>query len=83
MVKSGETYNIGANNELSNLDLVNRICEIIDKEIPQKKSYKKLISFVEDRLGHDFRYSINNKKIKNKLNFKLNYTMSEGLYQTV
>ena len=81
--KIGETYNIGGNNELANLDLVNQICKIIDKKIPQKKSYKKLISFVEDRLGHDFRYSINSKKIRNKLNFKLNYNMKDGLYQTV
>ena len=79
----GETYNIGSNNELTNLDLVNRICEIIDKKIPQKNSYKKLIYFVEDRLGHDFRYSINSKKIRNKLNFKLNYNMKDGLNQTV
>ena len=79
----GETYNIGSNNELTNLDLVNRICEIIDKKIPQKNSYKKLISFVEDRLGHDFRYSINSKKIRNKLNFKLKYNMNDGLNQTV
>ena len=79
----GETYNIGGNNELENLDLVKQICEIIDEKIPQKKSCKRLISFVEDRLGHDFRYSINSKKIRNKLNFKLNYNMKDGLYQTV
>ena len=81
--KIGETYNIGGNNELANLDLVKQICEIIDKKIPQKKSYKRLISFVEDRLGHDFRYSINSKKIRNKLNYKLNYNMKDGLNQTV
>ena len=68
---------------MANLDLVNQICEIIDKKIPQKKSYKRLISFVEDRLGHDFRYSINSKKIRNKLNYKLNYNMKDGLNQTV
>ena len=79
----GETYNIGGNNELENLDLVKQICEIIDEKIPQKKPYKRLISFVEDRLGHDFRYSINSKKIRNKLNFKLKYNMNDGLNQTV
>ena len=79
----GETYNIGSNNELTNIDLVNQICEIIDKKIPKNSSYKKLISFVEDRLGHDFRYSIDNTKIKKNMNFKLHYNIKNGLLQTV
>ena len=79
----GETYNIGGNNELTNIDLVNQICEIIDKKIPKKNSYKKLISFVEDRLGHDFRYSIDSTKMKKNINFKLYYNIKKGLLQTV
>ena len=79
----GETYNIGGNNELTNIDLVNQICEIIDKKIPKKNSYKKLISFVEDRLGHDFRYSIDSTKMKKNINFKLHYNIKKGLLQTV
>tara|TARA_B100001123_G_C15325480_1_gene1029385 strand:+ start:2385 stop:3392 length:1008 start_codon:yes stop_codon:yes gene_type:complete len=81
--KIGETYNIGDNNEISNLDLVKHICKIFDEIKMRKVPSKKLISFVKDRLGHDFRYSINSKKIENKLNFRCQIKFSNGLRQTV
>ena len=81
--KIGETYNIGGNNELKNLDLVKCICKIIDKIQNNKISSKNLISFIDDRLGHDFRYSIDSKKIKNSLNYHCKINFSKGLYETV
>lgn len=62
--KCGESYNIAGNNEKTNIELVNTICEIIDALLPIKKSSKHLIKFVSDRPGHDFRYAINCDKIK-------------------
>ena len=63
--KSGDTYNIGSNNELSNINLVNTICKIfLDKGL--HKNPKSLISFVSDRPGHDKRYAIDFKKLKTK-----------------
>ena len=64
--KPGQTYNIGGNNEITNIQIVKTICEILDKEIPLKsgKLYNENIIFVEDRPGHDFRYAVNSTKIK-------------------
>ena len=67
----GETYNIGEHNEYSNIEIVETICSILDKEVPDGPSqinhYKELITFVEDRPGHDLRYAIDASKIKNDL----------------
>ncbi len=59
--KTGETYNIGGRNERTNLQIVDAICTILDTKVPQEKSYKELITFVEDRAGHDRRYAIDAK----------------------
>ncbi len=80
---SGENYNIGGRNEKQNIDLVNSICEILDKEIPQENSYKELISFVKDRAGHDKRYAIDATKIENELGWKAKYSFNEALLETV
>ena len=76
----GEIYNIGGENELNNKNLVFSICEILDeiKPRPDKVSYKKQIEFVKDRQGHDFRYSINNQKIRSHLNWypKKNFNLA-------
>src|SRR5690606_37668773 len=56
--KTGETYNIGGNNERDNLYIANKICEILDEILPKSSSYKNQITFVEDRPGHDKRYAI-------------------------
>ena len=66
----GETYNVGGDNELSNLELARMICQQIDKIYPEKNSHEKLIHFVEDRKGHDWRYAIDNTKICEELGWK-------------
>ena len=72
--KIGETYNIGSNNQISNIKLVRQICDFLDSEIIDKpkglNSYKELITYVKDRAGHDLCYGINAEKIKKDLNWK-------------
>ena len=74
--KKGESYNISANNEIDNLTIVKKILEIMDKK-------EDLIEFVEDRPGHDFRYSMSSKKISKELNWKTKYTFDKGLEDTI
>ena len=74
--KSGESYNISANNEVDNLTIVKKILQIMDKS-------ENLIEFVEDRPGHDFRYSLNSKKISDELGWKRNTKFDEGIRKTV
>ena len=74
--KSGESYNISANNEVDNLTIVKKILEILDK--PQD-----LIKSVEDRPGHDFRYSLDSSKVRSKLNWSENTNFDDGLRKTV
>ena len=81
----GETYNIGGNNEVKNIDIVNHICSILDRLKPRhnKNSYKDLITYVEDRPGHDFRYAIDSSKIQNKLGWKPVETFKSGINKTI
>lgn len=81
---TGETYNIGGENEWKNIDLVNVLCEKMAK-ISQKDTgyYKKLITFVKDRPGHDMRYAINCDKIKSELGWKQSVTFDQGLDITI
>ncbi len=79
----GKKYCIGGNNEKNNLDVVNKICQYLDKHIPQNYSYKSLIKFVEDRQGHDFRYAIDASLIREELNWVPNYNFEEGLHKTI
>tara|TARA_Y100001970_G_scaffold15871_1_gene17823 strand:- start:5310 stop:6356 length:1047 start_codon:yes stop_codon:yes gene_type:complete len=81
----GETYNIGGNNEINNIDIVTKICDILDELKPrsQKQSYKELISYVSDRPGHDFRYAIDASKIKKKLGWTPKETFSSGIRKTI
>ena len=81
----GDTYNIGGNNEISNLNIVESICTILDKLKPSNsgKSYNQMISFVKDRPGHDFRYAINTTKIKKDLNWEPKETFDSGLIKTI
>lgn len=83
--KSGETYLIGANNELSNNQIATIICETLDKLIPRKdkKSYKEQISYVEDRPGHDYRYALDSTKIKKELGWMPEADFYESLEDTV
>ncbi|HLB58074.1 MAG TPA: dTDP-glucose 4,6-dehydratase [Gammaproteobacteria bacterium] len=79
----GETYNIGGNNEMNNLAVAKKICELMDALYPQSVSYHSLIQFVTDRLGHDWRYAINISKICRELNWQPRETFDSGLRQTV
>ena len=74
--KQGESYNISANNEIDNLTLVEKILSIMDKS-------SDLIEFVEDRPGHDFRYSLDSSKIRNKLNWLPKTNFEEGITKTI
>jgi dTDP-glucose 4,6-dehydratase len=80
----GETYNIGGENEWTNIDLLNVLCEIVAEETEKPKDhYKKLITYVKDRAGHDRRYAIDCGKIKSELCWKQSVTFAEGLRKTV
>lgn len=83
--KIGETYNIGGHNERKNIEVVNRICEILDELSPRedKLSYKNQISFVSDRPGHDMRYAIDASKIERELGWKPLETFDSGIRKTV
>jgi dTDP-glucose 4,6-dehydratase len=81
----GRSYNIGGENERSNLELVNTLCEILDKKRPREdgKSYKAQITFVTDRPGHDARYAIDPSRIRDELGWRPSVTVEEGLEKTV
>lgn len=83
--KSGEKYNIGGSNQLTNIEVVTKICELLDIIRPRtdKTSYKDLISFVGDRLGHDRRYDINCSKLKKELGWMESVFFNQGLEMTV
>ncbi|MFA9371035.1 MAG: dTDP-glucose 4,6-dehydratase [Labilibaculum antarcticum] len=82
--KIGETYNIGGNNEWSNLDLVKKLCDIMDHKLNRETgSSRQLISFVKDRAGHDQRYAIDASKIEKELGWKPSIQFEEGFEQTV
>ncbi|MHB0755922.1 dTDP-glucose 4,6-dehydratase [Polaribacter sp. M15] len=81
--KPGETYNIGGNNEHNNLYIAHKICEILDEIHPKNTTYKAQISFVKDRLGHDFRYAIDASKMENDLGWKADENFESGIVKTV
>lgn len=80
----GETYNIGGNNEWKNLDLVHKLCEIMDRKLgrPEGKS-AELITFVTDRAGHDFRYAIDASKLENELGWSPSVAFDQGFEKTI
>ena len=82
--KRGETYNIGGENELTNLELLNILCEkMAGKKGKPKDYYKQFITFVKDRAGHDRRYAINCDKIKNELTWNQEVDFEEGIEHTI
>jgi dTDP-glucose 4,6-dehydratase len=82
--KPGETYNIGGNNEWKNIDLILKLCEIMDKKLDREKgASSKLITYVKDRAGHDLRYAIDSSKLKRELGWEPSLDFEEGLEKTV
>jgi dTDP-glucose 4,6-dehydratase len=83
--KAGETYNIGGNSEKNNNEIVSEICKILDSISPRedKTSYLSQIEYVEDRAGHDFRYSLDISKINKELGWFPEQTFSAGLEKTI
>ncbi|MGJ0357942.1 dTDP-glucose 4,6-dehydratase [Aliarcobacter cryaerophilus] len=93
--KTGETYNIGGRNERTNLQIVDRICEILDKIHPIKnnkiiqnsklniQNYKDLVVFVEDRAGHDRRYAIDATKLETELGWKADENFDTGIVKAI
>ena len=83
--KAGETYNIGGHNERNNITIVKTICEILDRERPRAdgKKYADLITYVQDRAGHDFRYAIDAAKLETELGWKADETFDTGIVKTV
>lgn len=82
----GQTYNIGSNNEKTNIDVVHMICDLLDRKKPYPingQSSRELIEFIKDRPGHDVRYAIDASKIKKDLNWEPKRTFDEGLKETV
>jgi len=80
----GETYNIGGNNEMKNIDIVHQLITIADQHLGREEGYsKKLIQYVTDRKGHDFRYAIDASKIKNHLNWEPKTSFDRGIRRTV
>jgi len=85
--KAGETYNIGGNNEIQNIEVVMRVCGILDELVPNKlngmNSFSELIAYVKDRPGHDVRYAINANKIIKDLNWEPQEDFNSGIQKTV
>jgi dTDP-glucose 4,6-dehydratase len=81
----GETYNIGGDNEKTNLQVVHTLCDMLDQEVPRSdgRSYRVQITYVKDRPGHDRRYAIDASKIEQELHWKPAETFESGIRKTV
>lgn len=80
---NGRSYNIGGENEVRNIDLVHMICTILDDLRPKGAPHDGLITFVDDRPGHDLRYAIDASRIRQELGWRPSVTLAKGLRQTV
>lgn len=82
--KAGEVFNIGVGSAERNIDIINNICKIMSDKITKPiDEIKSLITYVEDRPGHDFRYCLNNSKIQSETGWKPNLSLKDGLRKTV
>ncbi|HNT93798.1 MAG: dTDP-glucose 4,6-dehydratase [Bacteroidales bacterium] len=82
--KTGETYNVGGDNEWKNIDLVRLLCSIMDRKLGRESgSSEKLVTFVTDRAGHDLRYAIDSSKLQRELGWRPSVTFEQGLEMTV
>ncbi|WP_426103219.1 dTDP-glucose 4,6-dehydratase [Massilia sp. TSP1-1-2] len=79
----GQVYNVGGWNEMTNLDVVHTLCDILDREAPKQGSYRDQITYVTDRPGHDRRYAIDAGKLERELGWKPAETFESGIRKTV
>ena len=79
----GRSYNIGGENEATNIDIVREICAILDRLRPAARPYFELVNFVADRPGHDLRYAIDPTRIRTELGWRPAVTLTQGLEKTV
>ena len=79
----GETYNVGGRNERRNIDVVRRICAVLDELAPSSQSREELIAFVTDRPGHDARYAIDASKLESELGWRAHENFDTGIEKTV
>lgn len=79
----GETYNVGGRNERRNIDVVRRICDVLDQLVPGAAPYADLIAFVRDRPGHDARYAIDATRLETELGWRARHDFDSGIEQTV
>jgi dTDP-glucose 4,6-dehydratase len=81
---TGDTYNIGGNNEWTNIRLIHQLCKVMDKKLNRPAgTSEKLITFVKDRAGHDLRYAIDSSKLQKELGWSPSLQFEEGLEKTV
>lgn len=82
--RNGETYNIGGNNEWTNIDLIHKLCEVMDTKLNRSAGTSaKLITYVKDRAGHDLRYAIDSTKLQTELGWEPSLQFEEGIEKTV
>jgi dTDP-glucose 4,6-dehydratase len=81
--RPGETYNVGGRNERTNLTVVERICDLLDKHSPDGDSRRRLITFVKDRPGHDHRYAIDATKLETELGWRAQENFESGIERTI
>lgn len=81
--KPSETYNIGGGNEITNIELAMKICDILDYLNPENHSCKELIAFTQDRPGHDRRYAVDDTKLRQNLGWAPTVGLDSGLKNTV
>ncbi len=79
----GEVYNIGGINEWNNLDICKLICQLMDEYKPEHAPHGDLITFVQDRAGHDWRYAIDASKMNNQLDWQPDETFETGIRKTI
>ncbi len=79
----GEKYNIGGRNERKNIDVVHRICDVLDRLAPKAQPHRSLITFVADRPGHDHRYAIDATKLENELGWRAEENFDTGIEKTI
>ena len=81
--RQGETYNIGGNNEWSNIEITRLVCRLMNERYPQGAPHERLISFVKDRPGHDWRYAIDASRIQAELGWRPEETFETGIRKTI